>query len=117
MHERHGLPIVDADILARDVIAPGTSGYKLVVSHFGADRVLLEDGVTLNRAAIGDIVFRDADERKWLNGVVHPRVRKEMLKSVLKAWITGHWCCIVDVPLLIEAGLWKWVGECVVVFM
>jgi dephospho-CoA kinase len=99
------------------VIAPGTSGYDLVVKHFGRDRVVMDDGVTLDRAAIGDIVFRDADERRWLNGVVHPRVRRAMFTAVLRAWLRGEWCCVVDVPLLIEAGLWTWVGEVVVVYV
>lgn len=113
---RHNLPIIDADILARDVIAPGTEGFDVVVKHFGPDRVLNEDG-TLNRAAVGDIIFRDADQRRWLNNVVHPRVRKAMFMAVLKAWLSGEWCVVLDVPLLIEANLWKWVGEVVVVYM
>lgn len=115
--ENHHLPLIDADLLAREVIDPGTSGYKLVVSHFGPDRILQEDGVTLNRAAIGDIVFNDPAQRNWLNGVIHPRVRKEIVKRVLKHWLRGEWAVIVDVPLLIEAGLWQWVGEIVVVYV
>jgi dephospho-CoA kinase len=62
-------------------------------------------------------VFHDADERRWLNGVVHPRVRKAMVREVVKAWLRGEWCVVLDVPLLIEAGIWKWVGEVVVVFV
>ena len=89
----------------------------MVVSHFGPDRVLQEDGVTLNRAVIGDIVFNDPEERKWLNSVIHPRVRKEIVKSVLKCWVRGEWAVVVDVPLLIEAGLWRWVGDIVVVYV
>ncbi|ODN84324.1 dephospho-CoA kinase [Cryptococcus amylolentus CBS 6039] len=117
LSDRHHIPIIDADLLAREVIAPGTSGYDLVVSHFGPDRVLQDDGVTLNRSAIGDIVFRDGEQRKWLNGVVHPRVRREMARSILRYWLKGEWCVIVDVPLLIEAGMWKWVGDIVVVYV
>lgn len=71
----------------------------------------------MDRAAIGDIVFRDLDERRWLNSVVHPRVRREIVKRVLGYWLKGEWCVVVDVPLLIEAGLWKWVGEVVVVYV
>ncbi|WVR05741.1 dephospho-CoA kinase [Kwoniella sp. DSM 27419] len=114
---RHHIPIIDADLLAREVIEPGTSGYHLVVAHFGADRVVQSDGVSLDRSAIGDIIFHDPEQRKWLNGVVHPRVRKEMVKRVIRHWLTGQWCVIVDVPLLIEAGLWKWVGDVVVVYV
>jgi len=114
---QHHLPLIDADLLAREVIAPGTSGYTLVLKHFGPDRILLSDGVTLDRAAIGDIVFRDADERRWLNSVIHPRVRREMVRRLVGYWLKGEWCVVVDVPLLIEAGLWKWVGEIVVVYV
>jgi dephospho-CoA kinase len=71
----------------------------------------------LNRAVIGDIVFNDPEERKWLNSVIHPRVRKEIVKSVLKCWVRGEWAVVVDVPLLIEAGLWRWVGDIVVVYV
>ncbi|KGB77604.3 dephospho-CoA kinase [Cryptococcus deuterogattii R265] len=49
LSERHHLPIIDADLIAREVVEPGTSGYSLVVSHFGPDRVLQEDGVSLDR--------------------------------------------------------------------
>lgn len=113
----HSIPIVDADLLARQVIEPGTSGYRLVVDHFGPDRVLQADGVSLDRAAIGEIVFNDADERRWLNGVVHPRVRRAIVWAVVRAWIRGEWAVVLDVPLLIEAGLWKWVGEVLVVYV
>ncbi|WVF70781.1 dephospho-CoA kinase [Kwoniella sp. CBS 6097] len=124
LSSRHQIPIIDADLIAREVIEPGTSGYKLVVSHFGADRIIttetLPNGDTeekLNRAALGDIIFNDPDQRKWLNGVIHPRVRKEMARRVVRAWLGGEWCVVVDVPLLIEAGMWKWVGDVVVVYI
>ncbi|WVN85851.1 dephospho-CoA kinase [Cryptococcus depauperatus CBS 7841] len=117
LSERHRIPIIDADLIAREVVEPGTSGYKLVVSHFGPDRVLRDNGVTLDRGAIGDIIFHDPEERKWMNGIVHPRVRKEMAKRILGYWLRGEWCVIVDVPLLIEAGMWKWVGEIVVIYV
>lgn len=77
----------------------------------------MSDGVSLDRAAIGDIVFKDPEERKWINSVVHPRVRKAMVQQILANWIKGEWAVVLDVPLLIEAGLWKWVGEIVVVYV
>lgn len=113
---KHNIPIIDADVLARVVVEPGTSGFRAVVAHFGADRVLTPKG-ELDRAALGDIVFHDAHERRWLNGVIHPRVRREIVKRVIKAWLSGEWVVVLDVPLLIEAGLWRWVGEVVVVFV
>jgi dephospho-CoA kinase len=113
---KHGIPIIDADLLAREVIDPGTSGFRRVVQHFGPDRVLREDG-TLDRAAIGDIVFHDPDQRAWLNGLVHPLVRRAIVDRVFRYWVTGHAVVVLDVPLLIEAGLWRFVGEIVVVFV
>ena len=59
----HRIPIIDADILAREVVAPGTKGFKLIVDHFGRDRILRDDG-GLDRAALGEIVFKDGDERR-----------------------------------------------------
>ncbi|ORX38072.1 dephospho-CoA kinase-domain-containing protein [Kockovaella imperatae] len=110
------IPIIDADILARQVVEPGTGGFRALVDHFGADRILNEEG-GLDRSALGDIVFHDADQRRWLNGVIHPRVRREMVKGLLRCWLRGEWVVVVDVPLLIEAGFWKWVGEVVVVYV
>ena len=73
--------------------------------------------MTLDRGVIGELVFNNVEERHWLNGVIHPRVRKEMVKRLARYWVKGQWCVVVDVPLLIEAGLWKWVGEVVVVYV
>ena len=108
-----GIPIVDADILAREVVAPGTAGLKSIIKAFGDD-ILLPDG-TLNRKKLGSIIFNDETKRKQLNGIVHPAVRKAMLWGVFKAWITGNKLCILDVPLLIEGGTVNWVGSVVVV--
>jgi dephospho-CoA kinase len=112
----YSLPLIDADLLARQVVEPGTSGFSSLVSHFGADRILTPEGA-LDRAALGEIVFNDPDERKWLNGVIHPAVKKEIVKALFWYWVRGEWAVVVDVPLLIEAGLWRWVGEVVVVFV
>jgi len=98
------------------VVEPGTPGFQAIVSHFGADRVLRPDG-SLDRAALGEVVFNDPDERKWLNGVIHPAVRKDMVRRVGRYWLRGEWAVVVDVPLLVEAGLWRWVGEVVVVYV
>ncbi|KAJ9128016.1 hypothetical protein QFC24_000303 [Naganishia onofrii] len=116
LSSKHNIPIIDADYLARAVILPGTRGYKAILSHFG-NQVLKPDGVTLDRQAISDIVFNDERERKALNDIVHPAVRRAMIWEVVKCWLSGQWACILDVPLLIEAGLWRWVGEVVVVYV
>ncbi|TFK63767.1 CoaE-domain-containing protein, partial [Pluteus cervinus] len=111
-----GIPVVDADIIAREVVEPGTPAFKKIVKVFGEENtILLEDG-TLDRKKLGSIIFTDPSKRKQLNGIVHPAVRRAMFFAVLKNWVRGERICVLDVPLLIEGGLWRFVGEVVVVF-
>ncbi|KAI0672828.1 dephospho-CoA kinase-domain-containing protein [Trametes maxima] len=110
----HNLSIVDADVLARKVVEPGTPALAQIVRTFGAS-ILRDDG-TLNRERLGRIVFQDEAKRRELNAIVHPAVRREMFWSVLRCWWHGERVCVLDVPLLIEGGLWKWVGKVVVVY-
>jgi dephospho-CoA kinase len=106
----YNLPIVDADLLARRVVEPGTRGHAAIVRHFGPStpNLLREDG-TIDRTVLGRRVFGATPERerdrKVLNGIVHPLVRREMYREVLKAWLMGHWAVVLDVPLLFEAGM------------
>ncbi|OCH93857.1 CoaE-domain-containing protein [Obba rivulosa] len=110
----HGVPVVDADVLAREVVQPGTPALAQITAHFGAG-VLQPDGA-LDRAALGAVVFADADQRHVLNGIVHPAVRRAMFWAVLRHWWRGARVCVLDVPLLIEGGLWKFVAKVVVVY-
>lgn len=109
----HGVPIVDADVLARQVVEPGTRAYTQIVSYFGED--ICHPDRTLDRPKLGKLVFNDAEKRKKLNSIVHPAVRMAMVKQVVLCWLKGKKICVLDVPLLVEAGLWKWVGKIVVV--
>ncbi|KAI0822778.1 CoaE-domain-containing protein [Trametes gibbosa] len=114
----HNLPIVDADVLARKVVEPGTPALAAIVRAFGPG-VLRADG-TLDRAALGALVFAGGADggaaRAKLNAIVHPAVRREMAWAVLRCWWRGERVCVLDVPLLVEGGLWKWVGKVVVVY-
>ncbi|EQK98439.1 dephospho-CoA kinase [Ophiocordyceps sinensis CO18] len=129
----HSLPIVDADVLARKVVEPGTSCYRAIVEHFGPSTpgLLVEasdsmpangpdgKGRPLDRAALGKRVFGDGQERTRdraaLNAMVHPAVRWEMTKQVLGCYLRGHWAVVLDVPLLFEGGLDRFCGVVVVV--
>ncbi|KAI1854494.1 hypothetical protein JX266_000612 [Neoarthrinium moseri] len=129
----YNLPIVDADLLARKVVEPGTAGYKAIVKYFGPTTPDLlvepsdsipENGVDgkgrpLNRPALGKRVFGDSEERKKdrgvLNGIVHPAVRKEMYMSLLWCYLTGHRAVVLDVPLLFESALDRMCGVVMVV--
>ncbi|GBE81882.1 CoaE-domain-containing protein [Sparassis latifolia] len=110
----HQVPIIDADVLARQVVLPGTPALAQIVKQFGED-VLLPDG-SLNRARLGAIVFTDEAKRRKLNAIVHPAVRRAMFWDVLRYWWGGERICILDVPLLIEGGMWKWVSAVIVVY-
>jgi len=127
----YSLPIIDADILARKVVEPGTAGYKAILSHFQSTTpdLLLpfpddpkydrSKGAPLNRPALGRRVFGDSEERKKdrgvLNGIVHPAVRREMYKALLRAYLRGCWAVVLDVPLLFESGLDTLCGTVMVV--
>ena len=96
-----GAVVIDADIIAREVVAPGTPGLEEVVQAFGPG-VLAADG-SLNRPALGEIVFGDADKLATLNAIVHPRVyarQDEVEEEAGPGAIVVH-----DVPLIFENGL------------
>jgi dephospho-CoA kinase len=97
----HGAIVIDADRLARDVVAPGTDGLAEVVARFG-DGVLDASGA-LDRAALGRVVFADPDARRRLEEVIHPRVRDRTARIVAAAPVGA--VVVNDVPLLVEAGL------------
>jgi len=115
----YNLPVIDADVIAREVVEPGTAGYAAIVKHFGPSTpdLLLDTaeaqsnsaGRPLNRAALGRRVFGDSEQRKRdravLNSIVHPAVRREMLKQVARYYLRGCWAVVLDVPLLFESGL------------
>lgn len=71
-----GYTVIDADIEARLAVEKGEEAYQEIVRHFG-ERVLLKDG-SIDRAELGSIIFHDEKERKVLNTIVHPAVRKRM---------------------------------------
>jgi dephospho-CoA kinase len=97
----YGAVLIDADLIAREVVAPGTDGLAEVVEAFGAG-VLGPDGA-LDRVALGDIVFADRDKLARLNSIVHPRVGERMRDLEDTA---GPGSVIVhDVPLIAENGL------------
>lgn len=95
-----GAVVIDADQLARDVVAPGTPGLDAVLATFG-DRILSPDG-SLNRPKLGSVVFADPAARESLNAIVHPRVRAAA--NALKADAGARAIVVQDIPLLVESG-------------
>ncbi|MFD7182496.1 dephospho-CoA kinase [Streptomyces sp. NPDC059904] len=96
-----GAVLIDADRIAREVVEPGTPGLTAVVEAFGSD-VLAPDG-SLDRPALGAIVFADADRLAVLNSIVHPLVGAR--SAELEAAAAGDSVVVHDVPLLAENGL------------
>lgn len=108
-----GLPIVDADVVARDVVEPGTETLALIVQNFGAE-ILLEDG-NLNRPKLGDIIFHEPAKRKILNDIMHPAIRQEMLRQRDAYIEAGQKHVVMDIPLLFESKLEHFVERILVV--
>jgi dephospho-CoA kinase len=100
MLEELGAVVVDADLLAREVVAPGTEGLSEVVAAFGRT-VLTGDG-ELDRPAMGAIVFGDEEARRRLEAIIHPRVRR--LGEQLETAAGPHAVVVHDIPLLAETG-------------
>ncbi|CAM5647391.1 Dephospho-CoA kinase OS=Streptomyces tendae OX=1932 GN=coaE PE=3 SV=1 [Streptomyces tendae] len=97
----HGAVLIDADRIAREVVAPGTPGLAAVVDAFGED-VLAEDG-SLDRPKLGSIVFADPEKLAVLNGIVHPLVGER--SRALEEAAAEDAVVVHDVPLLTENGL------------
>ncbi|MGX9461533.1 dephospho-CoA kinase [Shewanella sp. A14] len=106
----YGIDLVDADIIARDVVAIGSEGLKAITEHFG-NIILLANG-DLDRAALRAQVFNNPQQRLWLNNLLHPMIRKKMLDQV-KASTSAY--VIMVVPLLFENQLDSLVNTTLVV--
>ena len=104
--EKYDLPILDADIYAREAVATGKPIFQEIIQRYG-DRVLLEDG-SLHRQHLGEIVFGNAQERKWLESQIHPYVRDRVLSSLNS--LTSHTVVLV-IPLLFEVKMTDLVTE------
>ena len=96
-----GAAVVDHDVLARAVVAPGSAGLAAVVAAFGD---VVDPLGQLDREALGARVFGDADARARLNGIVHPLVREAAAEAEAAAVASGHDVVVHDVPLLVETG-------------
>lgn len=97
-----GAAVVDADELAREVVVPGQPALEEIAADFGAG-VLAADG-TLDRAALGDIVFADEERRRRLEEITHPRISVLMRQRIADAMAAAPPLVVVDIPLLFENG-------------
>ena len=105
-----GVELVDADIVAREVVEPNSDGLKQLIEHFGKD-ILLDNG-ELNRAALRERIFNNSTEREWVNQCLHPKIRTRML-HLIKSSPSEY--TVLVVPLLFENGLDSLVNRTLVV--
>lgn len=111
-----GAIIIDADLLARQVVAPGLPAWQSIKAVFG-DRVVGPDGV-LDRSLLGELVFKNNHLRAQLESIIHPHVRDSMNRELARlARNSPNKLVIKDIPLLFEAGMTKGLAEIIVVYV
>ena len=95
-----GVPLIDADVVARQVVEPGSAALLKIASHFGQD-LIRPDG-SLDRAALRRIVFDQERERNWLEALLHPLIRESILDMLEQLDADGHPYAVLASPLLLE---------------
>ena len=107
--QQHGVTLVDADLLARAAVVPGSIALAAIVDRYGPT-VCQADG-QLDRTQLGAIVFGNPDERAWLESQIHPYVVDRLVAEVASARAAGEGAIVLVVPLLFEADLVHLVTE------
>jgi dephospho-CoA kinase len=100
--EERGIPVIDADLLAREAVLPGSPALERIVELFGGE-ILLNDGL-LDRRHLGTLIFQEPEKRRQLEDILHPEIRKLAEERIAQAAEAGHQRVIYMAPLLIEAG-------------
>ncbi|EHK9183210.1 dephospho-CoA kinase [Vibrio vulnificus] len=98
--QHFAIDIVDADIVARQVVTPGSAGLTAIVDHFGVD-ILTHEG-ELDRGKLRQRIFAHSEEKQWLNALLHPMIRRKMIEDL--AQVSSPYALLV-VPLLVENQL------------
>ena len=111
--ETLGAAWVDADDVAREIVLPGEPALLAIQHRFG-DQVMHQDG-TLNRAALREIIFKDPEQRQWLESVTHPRIRERLLQHLAQLKDQGAPYVLLVSPLLFESNQHALVQRTVVV--
>ena len=112
MLKEMGLPIVDADLVARQVVEVGSPTLMKIAEEFGED-VLLPTG-EMDRAKVGSIIFNNEQKRLQLNSIIHPAIRAEMIRQ-RDAYVAEGKHVVMDIPLLFESKLQNFVEKILVV--
>ena len=96
-----GVPIIDADVMARRIVAPGRPAWRAIRAEFGPSFFDPETG-ELDRAALRKVIFEDDEQRFKLNRITHPEIYREMCWEAAKCAAAGHQYIVLDLPLLFE---------------
>jgi dephospho-CoA kinase len=102
--------VVDADSIAREITTPGSPAVEEIAQRFGND-MLLPDG-SLNRNGLAELVFSDEDQRRWLESLLHPEIRRRMDQRASKC---PDPYCVLEIPLLVESGRYRDMAQIIVV--
>ncbi|MCB9665548.1 MAG: dephospho-CoA kinase [Alphaproteobacteria bacterium] len=113
LRERHGIPVIDADQVARAVVAPGSPGLAEVVEAFGPD--VLEDDGRLDRPAMRALIMADPAARRRLEAITHPRIAQGVGEALAALASQGTPLAAVEAALMVESGSWRMYDALVVV--
>ena len=100
-----GVPVVDADALAREVVLPGTPAHADVAAAW--PEVIVADGGTIDRKRLGDLIFADAAARVRLEAILHPRIAAAADARLAALAAEGHRLALYEATLLVESGRWR----------
>jgi dephospho-CoA kinase len=107
---KYAIEVIDADVIAREVVEPGTPALKAIINKFGQS--VLDESDSLDRAKLRRLVFNDIEVKNWLNQLLHPAIRRQMLLQTQQAKSDY---CLLSVPLLVENKLNEQVDRVVIV--
>ncbi|XP_054744554.1 dephospho-CoA kinase domain-containing protein [Anastrepha obliqua] len=99
----NGIPVVDADKIAREIVQPGTTCWHKIRQVFGEEIILPTKEI--NREALGKAIFSDKQLRGKLNQITHPVIHRTIFLQVFKHFMSGHSWIVLDLPLLFETGI------------
>ncbi|MGX4686123.1 dephospho-CoA kinase [Vagococcus sp. JNUCC 83] len=109
------IPVIDADLVAREVVEPGTKGLEQIVQDFGQS-ILLADG-TLNRKKLGSMIFEDSKKRERLNAILSGAIRQNILDKISELKKLQRPLIVLDIPLLYEGGYQELVNSVMVCYV
>ncbi|MDC3419235.1 dephospho-CoA kinase [Aquibacillus koreensis] len=115
MFKAYDIPVIDADLIAREVVEPGETAFENIIKVFGED--LIDVNQQLNRKKLGQIVFSDKEKLEQLNQIVHPAIRERMIERKKELLEQGATTIVFDIPLLFEKNLTFLVEKTLVVYV